>query len=43
MSYIVAGRLDELPSDIRHHLGTFRHKVFVQRLHWEIPACPTIL
>jgi N-acyl-L-homoserine lactone synthetase len=38
MSYIVAGRLDDLPSDIRHHLGTFRHKVFVQRLHWEIPG-----
>jgi N-acyl-L-homoserine lactone synthetase len=38
MSYIVAGRLDELPSDIQHHLGIFRHKVFVQRLHWEIPG-----
>ncbi len=38
MSYIVAGRLDDLPSDIRDHLGIFRHKVFVQRLHWEIPG-----
>ena len=38
MSYIVAGRLDDLPSDIRHHLGTFRHKVFIQRLNWEIPG-----
>lgn len=38
MSYIVAGRLDDLPSDIHHHLGTFRYKVFVQRLHWEIPG-----
>ncbi|WP_421375299.1 acyl-homoserine-lactone synthase [Paraburkholderia sp. DD10] len=38
MSYIVAGRLDDLPSDIRHHLGVFRHRVFVQRLHWEIPG-----
>jgi len=41
MSYIVAGRLDDLPSDIYHHLGIFRHKVFVQRLRWEIPGvCP---
>jgi len=38
MSHILAGRLDDLPSDIRHHLGAFRHKVFVQRLHWEIPG-----
>ena len=38
MLYIVAGRLDDLPSDIRHHLGTFRHKVFIQRLNWEIPG-----
>jgi len=38
MSSIVAGRLDDLPSDIRGHLGTFRHKVFVQRLHWKIPG-----
>lgn len=32
MSYVVAGRLDDLPSDIRHHLGTFRHKVFSRDL-----------
>lgn len=38
MSYIIAGRLDELPLDIRLSLGVFRHKVFVQRLHWEIPG-----
>ncbi|CAB3786469.1 acyl-homoserine-lactone synthase [Paraburkholderia fynbosensis] len=38
MSYIIAGRLDDLPPDIHHHLGAFRHKVFVQRLHWEIPG-----
>ncbi|AJX00758.1 acyl-homoserine-lactone synthase [Burkholderia gladioli pv. gladioli] len=38
MSSIVAGRLDDLPLDIRCNLGTFRHKVFVQRLHWEIPG-----
>jgi acyl homoserine lactone synthase len=38
MSSIVAGRLDDLPSDIRHHLGIFRHKVFVQRLRWDIPG-----
>lgn len=38
MSHFVAGRLNDLPSDIRQHLGTFRHQVFVQRLHWEIPG-----
>ncbi|EIF29064.1 N-acyl-L-homoserine lactone synthetase [Burkholderia sp. Ch1-1] len=38
MSYIIAGRLDDLPSNIHHRLGTFRHKVFVQRLHWELPG-----
>ncbi|SAL44535.1 autoinducer synthesis protein [Caballeronia sordidicola] len=38
MSSIVAGRLEDLPSDIRRHLGAFRHRVFVQRLHWEIPG-----
>ncbi|MFM0696308.1 acyl-homoserine-lactone synthase [Paraburkholderia graminis] len=40
MSHIIAGRLDELPSDIRRQLGSFRHKVFIQRLHWEIPGVP---
>ncbi len=40
MSSIVAGRLDDLPPDIYHRLGTFRHRVFVQRLHWEIPGVP---
>ncbi|CAG4913198.1 acyl-homoserine-lactone synthase [Paraburkholderia gardini] len=40
MSHIIAGRLDDLPSDVRHHLGIFRHKVFIQRLHWEIPSVP---
>lgn len=40
MSFVVAGRLDDLPSDIRGHLGTFRHKVFVRRLQWEIPGVP---
>ncbi|WP_051481403.1 acyl-homoserine-lactone synthase [Paraburkholderia nodosa] len=38
MPYIVAGRLDDLPPHIRRRLGTFRHRVFVQRLHWEIPG-----
>lgn len=38
MSYIVAGRLDDLPPDIHHRLGVFRHQIFVQRLHWEIPG-----
>ena len=38
MSYIFAGRLDDLPPDIHHRLGIFRHKVFVQRLHWKIPG-----
>lgn len=40
MSSIIAGRLDDLPSEIHHHLGAFRHKVFVQRLQWEIPGVP---
>ncbi|ABE36319.1 autoinducer synthetase family protein [Paraburkholderia xenovorans LB400] len=40
MSFVVAGRLDDLPSHIRHDLGTFRHQVFIQRLHWEIPGVP---
>ncbi|WP_321885382.1 acyl-homoserine-lactone synthase [Burkholderia cenocepacia] len=40
MSSIIAGRLDDLPSEIHHQLGVFRHKVFVQRLHWEIPGVP---
>ncbi|MEI7296309.1 acyl-homoserine-lactone synthase [Paraburkholderia tropica] len=38
MSNIVAGRLDDLPTSLRHRLGAFRHKVFIQRLHWEIPG-----
>ena len=37
MSYIIAGTLDSLPSHIRLDLGSFRHRVFVQRLRWEIP------
>ena len=40
MPSIVAGRLDDLPPEIYHRLGTFRHRVFVQRLHWEIPGVP---
>jgi N-acyl-L-homoserine lactone synthetase len=40
MSHIIAGRLEDLPPDVRHNLGIFRHKVFVQRLHWEIPGVP---
>lgn len=38
MSYIVACRLDDLPPDLHQRLGIFRHKVFVERLHWEIPG-----
>ncbi|MDR8394891.1 MAG: acyl-homoserine-lactone synthase [Paraburkholderia sp.] len=38
MSHVIAGRLDDLPTSLRHRLGAFRHKVFVQRLHWEIPG-----
>ncbi|MEX3916455.1 acyl-homoserine-lactone synthase [Paraburkholderia sp. BR10872] len=38
MPYIVAGRLDDLPPHISRRLGTFRYRVFVQRLHWEIPG-----
>lgn len=37
MPHIVAGSLDELPSDIRRALGVFRHRVFVQRLGWALP------
>ncbi|WP_213297200.1 acyl-homoserine-lactone synthase [Paraburkholderia sacchari] len=37
MSYIIAGTLDARPSYIRLDLGSFRHRVFVQRLQWEIP------
>ncbi|QNB16132.1 N-acyl homoserine lactone synthase [Paraburkholderia tropica] len=38
MSFIVAGRLDALPSPVRDRLGNFRHKIFVQRLQWKIPG-----
>ncbi|PRG77509.1 N-acyl homoserine lactone synthase [Burkholderia multivorans] len=38
MSHVIAGRLDDLPTSLRHRLGAFRHKIFVQRLHWEIPG-----
>ena len=40
MSHILAGTLDALPEHIRHRLGVFRHKVFIERLHWEIPNVP---
>lgn len=38
MSHVIAGRIDDLPTSLRHRLGAFRHKIFVQRLHWEIPG-----
>jgi acyl homoserine lactone synthase len=37
MPYIVAGRLTDLPSEIRHGLGRFRYDVFVRRLGWVLP------
>jgi acyl homoserine lactone synthase len=40
MPSIVAGSLDDLPSNILFHLGAFRHRVFVQRLRWDIPGVP---
>lgn len=38
MSHVIAGRLDDLPAHLRDRLGIFRHRIFVQRLHWEIPG-----
>ncbi|MGF6754911.1 acyl-homoserine-lactone synthase [Paraburkholderia sp. GAS42] len=37
MPHIVAGRLDDLPSDIRLGLGAYRYRIFVERLGWELP------
>lgn len=37
MSYLLAGKLDDFPTSIRECLGVFRHKVFIERLHWNIP------
>jgi acyl homoserine lactone synthase len=38
MPYIAAGRLEELPPEIRTGLGAYRHEVFVRRLGWTIPT-----
>ncbi|MBN3787480.1 acyl-homoserine-lactone synthase [Burkholderia sp. Ac-20353] len=35
---IVAGRLNDLPFEIRHELGAYRHEVFVRRLGWSLPS-----
>lgn len=37
MPNIIAGRLDDLPSEIRHDLGRYRYAMFVQRLGWALP------
>ncbi|KWZ37885.1 N-acyl homoserine lactone synthase [Burkholderia savannae] len=36
MSYIIAGRLDELPPHVQTDLGAYRYDVFVRRLGWTI-------
>ena len=38
MPYIAAGRLEDLPRDIRIGLGAYRYEVFVRRLGWTIPT-----
>jgi acyl homoserine lactone synthase len=37
MHDLVAGKLHDLPLEIRHDLGLFRHEVFVRRLGWSLP------
>ncbi|VUD63402.1 unnamed protein product [Burkholderia pseudomallei] len=36
MSYIIAGRLNELPPHVQTDLGAYRYDVFVRRLGWTI-------
>ncbi|AJX34422.1 acyl-homoserine-lactone synthase [Burkholderia oklahomensis] len=38
MSYIIAGRLNELPPHVQADLGAYRYDVFVRRLGWTIAA-----
>jgi len=37
MSIIVAGKLNDLPFEIRHALGAYRYDVFMRRLGWALP------
>ena len=37
MQSIIAGKLNNLPFEIRDELGTFRYDVFVRRLGWSLP------
>ncbi|TAM18572.1 MAG: GNAT family N-acetyltransferase [Pandoraea sp.] len=37
MHDLVAGKLHDLPLEIRHDLGLVRHEVFVRRLGWSLP------
>ncbi|MBY4867689.1 N-acyl homoserine lactone synthase [Burkholderia anthina] len=37
MSVIVAGKLNDLPFEIRHTLGAYRYDVFMRRLGWALP------
>jgi N-acyl-L-homoserine lactone synthetase len=38
MPYIAAGRLEDLPPEIRAGLGAYRYEVFVRRLGWTLPT-----
>jgi N-acyl-L-homoserine lactone synthetase len=40
MPYIAAGRLEDLPPEIRAGLGAYRYEVFVRRLGWTLPSSP---
>ncbi|WP_175964233.1 acyl-homoserine-lactone synthase [Burkholderia pyrrocinia] len=37
MFVIVAGKLNDLPFEIRHTLGAYRYDVFMRRLGWALP------
>ncbi len=37
MPSIIAGRLNDLPFELRERLGAFRYDVFVRRLGWPLP------
>jgi len=37
MAVIVAGKLNDLPFEIKHTLGTYRFDVFMRRLGWALP------
>jgi len=37
MRPIIAGRLDDMPPQVRLGLGAFRYEVFVKRLCWQLP------